>query len=463
MRCGPPLFFSLLLLTGCPGDPDPVDAGPDTDSGPGTDGGVDSSLPPTGDGNDSFADADPITVDGDPTRARIGEPGDQDFYTFDGTAGDWIVLFTQTEDPGDGSEFVDCVLQVFDGSMAMIAENDDAIPRGAVGTGTDSEIIIQLPETGIYYVMVQEFSQWSDMMLPNEGGLDYLYSLAVTSLDDSLDQINVETEMGTTPIVAGHTRGSEADFSLIAGSFADASDVDVYSFSIMFRRNTSFQLMPIGPMGHGSSTFPGRMWITNADGSEIIARIDDADMLDTINPPLPDAGDYQLHVEAPSTTGANPFYVLKSFRGPRDNPPEREEATNGDPTTPEVLTQTPDATVPEQREAFIRPDLPEADVDWYSFEVMAGENINVGCGSRTAGSGIEDLTATVFASTGTSSEPGMELAAATETATEGIAILDLVAAPGTYLLRLDRGAQISGVTGTWVRCGIVVAPPVPMP
>ena len=56
----------------------------------------------------------------------------------------------------------------------------------------------------------------------------------------------------------------------------------------------------------------------------------------------------------------------------------------------------------------------------------------------------------------------MVLATSTETVTEAAAIRDLVVTPGTYLLRLDRGAQITdpaAVTGTWVRCGLIVAPP----
>lgn len=442
------LLLPFVLTIACdPSDPVPTDSGM-PDAGPRTDGGADATLPPPGDGNDTFADADPIAVGGGPTAARIGSPGDQDYYEFDGTAGDWIVLTTDTVDPGGDVAFADCVLQLFDSSMTMIAENDDAIPRGILRSQTDSEIIIRLPETGTYYAMVQEFSQWADEM-PYEGGADYLYSLIVAPLDGSTDQNTIETEMGATPIGT-----ADVTYSVFAGTLENGTDVDAYTFPVMFRRNASFQLIPIGPTGNGSTDLPGRMWVTNADGSVIIARIDDISMLGTINPPLPDRGDYRFYLDAPASMGANPFYVVKSVRVGTDNPAEMQETMNGDPTTPEVLTQTPDATDMTRREAFVLADLPVGDTDWFGVEVMTGENVNVACGSRTAGSGIQDLRARVYDSTGMT-----ELATATETATETLAIRDLVVAPGTYLVRLDRGAQTADVTGTWVRCGIVAAPP----
>ena len=459
------LLLPLVLVIACDSsDPMPTDSGM-PDAGPRADGGGDSALPPLGDGNDTFADADPITVGPDPTAARIGVPGDQDYYEFDGMAGDWIWLTTDTVDPGGDIAYADCVLQLFDSSMTLIAENDDAIPRGVLGTETDSEIIIRLPQTGTYYAMVQEFSQWwtenhpAEPPVPYEGNADYLYSLIVTPLDDSLDPITVETEMGSTPMTT-----ADVGVSVYAGTLENGTDVDAYAFPVMFRWNASFQLVPIGPMGNGSTNLPGRMWVTNADGSEIIARIDDISMLDTINPPLPDRGDYRFYLDAPSSVGANPFYVVKSVRVGLDNPAEMQEATNGDgdPLTPEVLTQAPDATVMTQREAFVLADLPVGDTDWFQFEVMTGENVNVACGSRTAGSGIQDLQAQVYPSSRTTDPGVVALETATETATETLVISDLVAAPGTYLLRLDRGAQTSDVTGTWVRCGIVVSPPAMM-
>ena len=445
----------LLLASGCDDETTPADAGPGDSGFVDLDAMVDSAMPPTGDGNDTFADADPVTIGPDPTPARIGEPGDQDYYRIEGNAGDWITIFTQTEDPGDGSEFADCVLQLFDASETMIAENDDAIPRGIIGTGTDSEIIIQLPETGVYYAMVQEWSQWSDTT-PFEGGADYVYELYVQTLDPALEQVNIETEMGATPMTATHVRGSAGDFAIIAGTFADGSDVDAYVFSVMHRRNAGFQVMPMGPTGFGSSSLPGRMWITNADGSEIIARIDDPSMLDSISPPLPDLGDYQFHVEAPTTPGANPFYVVKTIRRQADNPLELDDVANDDPTGAQVMMLVADDATPTFREAFVRSDLPEGDVDWFQVDVASGEALSVICGSRTSGSGVMDLRATVFDSTGAT-----EMGTSTEMPAMNAFIDELSVSPGDYLIRVDRGAQVADVTGAWARCRFIAAPPAP--
>jgi len=75
---------------------------------------------------------------------------------------------------------------------------------------------------------------------------------------------------------------------------------------------------------------------------------------------------------------------------------------------------------------------------------------------------MEDLRAEVYDSSRAMDPGAMVLATSTETVTEAATIRDLVVTPGTYLLRLDRGAQITDpdvVTGTWVRCGVIVAPP----
>ena len=120
--------------------------------------------------------------------------------------------------------------------------------------------------------------------------------------------------------------------------------------------------------------------------------------------------------------------------------------------TPEVLTTAADESTMSNR-AFILSTLAESDVDHFQVEVAAGQALNVYCGSRTAGSGITDLQATILNPDGTT------VAMATETETEGVAIRDQAVSPGTYIVRLSRGAQLSDVTGNWVRCGFVAAAP----
>ena len=136
-----------LAAMGCDGGdtPDPMtDAGgnPGTDAGmmmgtdagsnPGTDAG------PGGDGNDSFATAQDASSG--EVMGRISPAGDVDFYSFTGTAGQWLIVATEAN-PEDMDGMVDTVVTLFDSGMNQIAENDDAVPR----VSTDSEIISSSP------------------------------------------------------------------------------------------------------------------------------------------------------------------------------------------------------------------------------------------------------------------------------------------------------------------------------
>lgn len=457
------IFLSLILSVGCDGNPTPTDAGGDTDAGGmGTDAGMmmtDSAMPPTGDGNDSFADADPIEVNADPTMARIAMPGDRDYYTFEGTAGTWMILSTEAN-PDDDDTMIDTVITLYDGSMNQIAENDDSVPRAS----TDSEIITRLPADGTYYVLVQEFSQWSDGTPEGENTANFDYALSVAELNLSAAAVNVDGETGDDLASAGtigYNAGSAADFGLIVGDFRDDSDVDVYSFTVSATRvSARFLMMPSGTDGYGSTTAVGRMWITNADGSQIIARLavteSDTANITSMWPPLP-AGDYHLFVENGGAPGPNGFYVLKTWLFNEDNPPEdlATDDANDLPAGAQALTLEADMADATIRRGYVLALLATDDTDHFSFEVTGTEQVSVYCGSATAGSGVMGLTAAVLDSTG-----AMELRRANETATAAIAIEDLaVSAPGTYLVRLTKTGQSPEVTGAWVRCAVVLAPP----
>jgi len=451
-----------FLAVGCGSDPDPVDGGPMTmtDAGPMgmTDAGdVDSATPPTGDGNDSFADADMLDISGDPATvmARIGTPGDQDFYRFDGTAGQWVLISTEAN-TDDDAMMVDTVITLFDASMTMIAENDDGVPRA----NPDSELITRLPADGVYYVMVQEFSQWTDAT-PLEGQADFNYELSVARLNTDATAVTLDAE-GGDDLASAQAIGysvDTSDFGIVVGDFRDGSDVDVFSFTVgAGKENIRMMMMPSGNTGYGSTTAVGRMWITNADASEIIARINISEpsdpMLDdvvNIQPNLP-PGDYNFFVENGGTPGSNGFYVLKVWRFSADNDPETDDMANNDPTMAQPIALEDDMGV---RRGFILPRVGDGDMDYFSFDVMGTEQLNVFCGSASAGSGVQGLTATVFDSTGTT-----ELVSASETATTDIAIRDFSAvSPGNYLLRITKTGQDAEVTGNWARCGIALAPP----
>lgn len=449
-------FVALVttLLCACDGGGGGEDAG--RDAGSGADDAcatcVDGGTPDTGtpgDGNDTPAEADAITL-GTPAPGAIAPAGDLDYYRFDGTEGQWLLIATEAN-PDDDPTMVDTVITLFDGSMQPIAENDDGYPRAS----PDSELIVRLPATGTYYLLVQEWTTWSDE--PAEGGASFEYELTVTELTEDFAAVTIDAEGGDDPASAQALRGGA--FYVVAGLLEDATDVDVYSvrFPPGGPYDFSVFLLPTGDTGNGSTVVPARLSVANADGTEIIARVNPGEILE-LSPSLR-SGDHLLLVEHGGTAGANDFYVIKAFRG-ADNPRELMETTNDVAATPEVLTFSGNPNAPEgftRRSAFVLAELGGGDIDHFAFDVAATEQVRVVCGSRSAGSGVVDLQVDLLDSTGLTT-----VASATETATEA-ALIDGVSVPsaGRYLVRLTKAAQDAVVTGAFVRCGFHLDTPAP--
>lgn len=453
------LLMASLALVACGGDNPGTDAGADT--GPMTDAPMrDTPRTDAGPDDGTFEGARNVPVTPAGTAAMnvmdaIEAPGDHDFWRFDGTAGDWVVIAT-TANEMDNPMMVDTVITLYDSTRAQIAENDDSIPR----VNTDSEIVIRLPSTGTYYVEVQEFSDWMPSMPPDpEGSPSYTYQLAVLQLANGAP-FNIPTETGddaasASPIAFGGTGGNGA---FLLGVLDDATDVDVYSFTTTASPGLlSIDVMPAGAAGYGSTRAAARAWVTNMAGTEVLARISPRDMMqDDLSPSLP-AGDFLLWVDAGGgTAGANDHYVLKMNRG-MENPVEMEIAgmnTNDTTATAEALTVTDDMGTGR---AFILARLSATDTDIFSFSPPAGVEMNVFCGSASSGSGLTGLRAELLGPDGTT-----VLGSGTETATDGAAIqMIAVATAGTHYIRLTATGQSPEVTGNWARCGLALVTPMP--
>lgn len=433
-----------LILGACESDRDEPDAGADD----ATIGELDAG--PITDGNDSFATA--TTLGAEPSPGTINPAGDLDYFRFTGTAGQWVILATAAN-ADDEDARLDTVITLYDAAMNVIAEADDSVPR----VSTDSELITRLPADGTYYALVQEFSTWADEEA--RGQPDFTYELTLLTFSPSADAVNIDEEAGDA-VGDAQTLGfdalTNADFAFVVGTFRDESDVDVFAFGGSdTRRLVSATLMPDGPDANGATILPSRVWVTNADGTDTIAEIDPAafvaaDELVELSPSL-GPGDYRLWIEHGGARGANDFYVLKLYRF-EDNPLETMEASNDIAPTAEPIAL-------EDREGsqrgFVLATLADDDTDHFTIEVGAAQLVSVSCGSRSNGSGVLDLAVTLLDAAGAT-----ELASATETATAN-AFIDAHAidTAGSYVVRLSRGAQASGVSGAWVRCGVTVAPP----
>lgn len=455
---------SLLLLAlqmaavGCGGTTTPTDGGITADVPVVTDTPVvirpDAPMV-VGDGNDSFAEAEPLTLNAAALAAELNPPTDVDYYSFEGTEGTFVGIFTATRVAMDDTAMgvIDTVITLYDSSMTQIAENDDALPR----INTDSAIYTRLPATGTYYIRVEDFNVWMpDMPQGDRTDLDYTISVGLLNgaavSNDAGDNDTVATAQALT-LTAAMT-GTQR-FTFIAGTAESATDVDVYSFSVTAGQNTNFFVQPAGAAASGSTGIPARMWITNAAGDEIIARVTTSNSPE-LAPALP-VGDYLLWIDPPAAAlGSNPFYYLTMRVDGQDNPAEAADATNGVIETPEALTMMASATA---RQGFILATLGPSDVDFYSFDVAAaGQVVSVTCGSRTNGSGVVGLSIALQTAAGVAVTGG----SATETATTDAGFNAVpVSAAGTYVLRLSATSQDAEVTGNWVRCGIYVAAPTP--
>ncbi|MCC6872879.1 MAG: PPC domain-containing protein [Sandaracinaceae bacterium] len=447
------LGLAIMVAMACGSTPAPSDGGP-RDGGPGVDGGMRVDGGGMSDGgvqedNDSFATADPLTL-GTAVDDVIQVPGDLDYYSFTATEGQWIAIATAADDP----TATDTVIQLFDSSMTMVAENDDGLPRSS----TNSEILYHVPTAGTYYVAVQEFSSWMTGETP-EGGPTYAYTLLVQEMMESQSPYyNFDGEAGDDLASAQAIRGTANGIAILLGTFQDETDADVYRFTVPGGGpyNWSMTQMPMGPMGYGSTSNAGTMWITTMDGSEILARVTSSMDIDAIAPSLV-AGEYLLWVRHPAgAAGANDFYVLKGGRG-TENPLEMQDATNGVIGTPETITLADDMGV---RRGYVLARLTDGDVDHFAVDLMAGDEILVVCGSRTSGSGVTGLSLRLTNADGT-----MEIGTDTETDTEaavigGDAMNPLtVATGGTYVFRIQKTGQDAEVTGDWVRCGVAAQQP----
>lgn len=446
-RCVLGVLMAALVSLHCDGGDgddggDGFDGGPrqdtGTDSGVATDAGVeDSGRPDTGTVDTGVSDIPEIAV-GDPygETGVIDPPGDKDLFRFQGTAGDWLRIITRT-----GNSPADTVLTLFDANMNQLAQSDDDIPR----TGTDSEISFHVPESGTYYLEVQEYSTWAGD--PDVGGPTFTYSVRVRVWDDSEDGVVIDPENGDDAASAVDYEGGT-----ILGTFRDGSDVDVYQVTIPTLTatiaNFEVSILPQGPDGQGSTSPAGEVWVTDATGAQVLARVDHSAGHRSLEPPLT-AGDYLLFVAHPgAAAGSNDFYVLR-FRLLQDNPPERGDPANDTLAGAETLEVGVNEGV---RSSFVLADLPEGDVDYFRFDLMPNEELSVACGAESLGSAVRMLTAEVRDGTDST------LQTMTEDET-GLFIPPFAPTSSTVYIRLDAGPPDTEVQRTFVRCGLRAAVP----
>lgn len=436
-------------LGGCGGDGNAdqaIDRGiPDLGPEPEIDFGMEM-----GEGNDTIDEAEPIAADGTPVNNEINPAGDNDFFSFEGVGGTWVLIDINAN-ADDNPEMVDTVIRLYGPGRTVIAENDDAVPRA----NTDSELILRLPEDGTYYIEVLEFSEWDDGA--PEGGPRFDYELVVGPLNTDQPNLGLDAETGDDAESATAVSFEDNLLSLILGDFDEAGDIDVFSFTVPTNRNNvSARLMPGGADGYGSTNIPGRLWVTDSTGEEIIARLvpADRDGTVTISPTL-SSGNYLLWVEQAGAGGANEHYVLK-FTASAENTFEDDDDGNDTLAGAEILEQN--AAPPFTSAAFLLSRLDGADdIDYWRVTVDAGDGLQVVCGSRENGSGLQNMRIEVR------DDADGFVAGADEREASGIVLdaeaIGIPAAGGDFYLRFSATGQDEDVSGNWIRCGVRTTAP----
>jgi hypothetical protein len=438
------------------GGKDQDDAGVQDDAGPQFDRIV-TDLPvqddaTTSDNNNSFDEA--ILMDFSNNNQKSGvinPPGDEDYYKFTGTAGSWVAVWISANDQCTEGK-MDPVVTLYDSSKAQIAFNDDEIR----GVNCDSFLITRLPADGTYYLMVQD---WWQYKYPTDstkwqGGPTLTYKAYLMELQNGANGTTIDQEPGNDISTAAPVAFPSGSAGTLLGTYASTSDVDVFTFTLTVDSTIYFTFQEAGVDGNGSTASLGNIWLTDAAGTTVVARIDGAAGATQLQPPLVPAGNYAIWVTSSGALGANAFYTASNFTGTTDNPADAEGTGTGANDSlqyAEALTES--STVGSY---FVLSHLPDGDVDYYKVTVDAGTTLAAACGAARNGSGIQGLTVSIRDS------GDAELRSGVETSSEDLVVgggstatnpLNINTA-GTYYIKLSKTGQATDVAANWIRCGI---------
>jgi len=429
----------------------------------------DTTLPPSGDGNESFEQAVALEFDSQsPLLESLKTTGDEDFFSFEGTKGQVVMVMLQAQNPAFDPDSIDTVLTLYDSNKVQIAQNDDPFPRDT----NDSTLLTMLPADGTYYLLVEECWTWIGKKGLTAGCAEPMdkvvtdYALFLLNIDSAQDANVLDEETGNTSADATtiqYSKNAQSGnyfLTLVYGLFADNMDTDVFSFQLPAdlpvqapaRTVAYFSIHPSGVDGNGSTSSVGNAYITTAaDTATKVAWINGADG-GSLDVPLPNTEEYLLFLEHPGgLAGANDFYVI-NHRGSGSNPVEADEAGNNTTAGAEALTaqNNTDGTT----SYFIEGNLPENDTDIFMFDVPASINdtISVACGGQRSGSGVRGLKAEVLSE----SENAVVGGSSTESATQDLYVQAASVPSGDKLLyvRITASSQASDVTSNFYRCGL---------
>lgn len=356
-----------------------------------------------------------------------------DYYKFRGEAGQFYELRTSRHRFSP-----DNVISLYDAEHNLIASNDD----GAIwpDDGIDARLIIRLPQTGEYFVTVDDPFTPPEYFERPSFTLLY-YSFVVRKLGEGAGF----AREGTTAVALATDEATQYRYVTLLGEFNQTPD----SFTLPGAAQQALigHVHPTGTTGSGSTATRGRVRIDAVDAGTLGA-IDLARGQSHIDPPIGE-GDYQVQVSADGPPGANDFYVIDLYELP-DNPSEQAEANNNTLAGAEPLTFTGLL----RRRALLLSRLTARDVDYYRIEARANEPMSVACEAASGGSGVRELRAELR------DAKDATLAFAVEDERETLVVPTVLApSAGNYYVRLTSSlAGGSDAVEPWVRCVVLTGP-----
>jgi len=424
-----------------------------------------------------------LTVN-DPAGATQGTFVDatktHDFYTFNGTAGERIVIVVQATGATMGANPA-----ATDPAFSLIGSGKDPSKPLTYQTGgwpnfqQAAQLFVQLPATGAYYLDLSDCNAFFSMGCPNPaaGVSDLGYAVFVGDTSKLTAPENLATAANGTqanalPVAykATTTAGQYYD-AIMGGAFTASSQTQVFSFkppadtmiTAGAQARAEFYVQPIGGnQGGNLSDTNIKVWITDSTGKQIAA--DDQNNYPTnsttytpleFSVPYVVGSTYYLYVQNTAAQTASSFFFIDHYLNPLIDVAEKSTGlnTHNAKASAEALTAQGTAKDFFTVDGTIAAVTPNADVDWYSMTVPTGKTqFQLSCDSARSGSGLGGFNATLYQTDGTTS-----FATATESATMDLFtpaanIPAAVTAGSTIYLKATASTQDATNNGSMYRC-----------
>ncbi len=401
----------------------------------------------------------------------LASTGASRWFQFDGNAGDFIVLATQTAQVANQYDptIIDTVITLYGPDQQPIAMNDDALNS----VTPDSELWSKLAQSGTYYVQVSECWTWAaaNPGTPiNCGGTPTKSNTQFGLFFDSL-QINplpgvaFDTEPNNSTNTANllsYAKASAGGYymEMLLGDLMTTADKDVYAFAIpndvpvsQGRLTAGFSLLPGGQSGDGSPLMEVTASVVNVQTGAVLAMVDigNNDLRVPVQA-LSTGAKYALVLQHNSSGfTAQDWYVVEHSLG-GSNPLETNESGNNSFAGAEFLQAS--SSNAQAVDFFFGGDIISggADVDYFYVNVPSGmTKISVSCGSKYMGSGVLDFAVQLFNSANTDLSGGPQMETSSSIILKNLAI---PVSANKIIVKLSASGQSASVTGTFYECGV---------